>query len=856
MKKGFVIFIMATIVAACASAQTAVKSLNDGWAFSEDNRQWEQVSIPHTWNTDAYSTKTYKQKKCYYKRNLYITPNLKEKQYLLKFEAASKEATVYLNGKQIGHHAGAYTAFVVDLTPYLKADAKNELLVEVDNATPHVAPISADFTFMGGIYRNVKLIISNKQHISNIEDGADGVFVSQTKVTDQTATLSIKSRLRNDASDQSACVLRHQVYSPEGKLLSTSEKKIKLAAGKTVSLQMGLPAIQRPALWTPEKPILYKVKTTLLSAKGNKTLDSQEHEVGLRYWSIDPEKGFFLNGKPYKLNGMCRHQDMKPYGVALDDDMQRRDFRLMKEMGCNFVRLAHYPQAESVLEMCDKLGMLVWEEIPVVNFVPDDQAFMDNAAQQLKEMIRQHYNHSSVVFWGYMNEILLRARGAFPKQEDFDACVTRTQDLAKRLEAVLHEEDPWRLSAMAFHGSNDYNKLLLSDVPQTIGWNLYQGWYGGDLTGFERYLADQHQHHPDHPVIVSEWGAGSDFRLHSDKGEAFDFCMEYQQKYIEHYLPVISNTPYILGGSYWNFVDFSSADRGESMPYINNKGVVTAERQKKDVFYYFKAVWRKDVPVLHIAARDWQVRETVSPGHAVKVYTNAANVSLQLNGKPLGTKQVDNCLALFPATLQEGVNWLKATASVNGEQVEDYMSICYKPVAGKASELTELAVNVGSHCWFQSGKTGVTWQPDQPYREGSWGYVGGKTQTTQSIIACTEDGPLYQTMREGIEAYCFDVPAGKYELELLFTDIHQKQAQSAYLLGKDAQQADLEGIAKFSIDVNGEVLEQDFMPAVEDGFFRAVRRSYIVETKTPQLKVNFMSEGKDAFLSGIKLRAM
>lgn len=163
-------------------------------------------------------------------------------------------------------------------------------------------------------------------------------------------------------------------------------------------------------------------------------------------------------------------------------------------------------------------------------------------------------------------------------------------------------------------------------------------------------------------------------------------------------------------------------------------------------------------------------------------------------------------------------------------------------------------MNVGSHCWFQSDKTGITWQPDQPYKEGSWGYVGGKEQTTQSIIACTEDGPLYQTMREGIESYIFDVPAGRYELELLFTDIHKKQAQSAYLLGKDAQQADLEGMTRFSISVNGEMLEKDFAPAVEDGFFHAVRRSYVVVNYDTQLNVNFTAEGKNAFLSGVKLR--
>ena len=878
MKRLVATIFLATTLGGGVFAQSITQSLNDGWSFSDNQVKWKAVALPHTWNTDAYETSAYKQGKCSYKRILRL-PIETNKRYFLKLEAANKTSTIYINGKKVGEHRGGYTASVADLTPFLRRaksldDCSNEILITVDNADRHVAPISADFTFMGGIYRNVKLITTNLQHFSMTEDGSDGVFVSTQHVSADKADINVRCRLRNDDAQDKDCYLVHTLYAPDGKIVSTVKKTVRLKANQTQICQTAFPQIKSPVLWSPENPMLYRVKTILLEGKKlrvkdvdrqSRILDSQEHYVGLRWCEFNAEKGFFLNGKPYKLNGMCRHQDWRPYGVALEDDMHRKDLRMLKDMGCNFIRLAHYPQAEAVLEMCDKLGMLVWEEIPVVNYVPDDEEFADNAACNLREMIRQHYNHPSVILWGYMNEILLKARNEYPKQDDFDKEIARIQALASRLEKIIHEEDATRHSTMALHGSDDYNKYHIADYSQVLGWNLYQGWYGGDLTGFERYLADQHKNHPTHPVIVSEWGAGSDLRIHTYEGKPFDFSCEYQQKYIEHYLPVISDTPYILGGSYWNFVDFSSANRGESMPHINNKGVVTPERRKKDVFYYFQAAWRKDVPVLHIATRDWQERETVDAHHSVKVYTNASEVTLLQNGKMVGKKLVNNHFALFDVDLQEGDNRLEARTTDDrddvrdlGRQVVDQTVVTYKPVPLDAKKIDDIAINVGSHCYFQSAKTSVTWVADRAYTEGSWGYIGGKPSTTQTKIECTEDGPLYQTMMDGIEGYRLDVPQGRYELELLFADTRKKQAQSIYLLGKDKEQGDAQGAGGgFAVEVNGKVLEPNLKPGIEAGYFTAMRRSYLVECGTEGLEVRFSAYGNGkAFLSGIRLRKL
>ena len=864
-----------------ARAQSYIKTINDGWTFSKDQVHWTPVALPHTWNTDAYSTRDYKQGKYFYKRTLRLPSAVSAEQsgqtilsnnrYFLKLEAASKTSTIYINGQEVGTHRGGYTASVCDVTPYIIQVASQstsqsngkvsapavEILVSVDNADGHVAPLSADFTFMGGIYRNVKLITTGQQHFSMVEDGSDGVFVKINHVDAGKAQIGVNYRLRNDAKQSKDCYVVNTVYAPNGAIVSSTKKRIKLLGQQTLSSEMALPLVKQPELWSPEHPVLYRVKTELLDAsKKQVVLDSQEHSIGLRWCEFDAAKGFFLNGKPYKLNGMCRHQDQYPYGVALEDDMHRQDVRLMKEMGCNFVRLAHYPQAEAVLEECDKLGLLVWEEIPIVNYVPDDETFAENACQQLREMIRQHYNHPSVILWGYMNEILLKARNEFPGQEAFDKELKLINSLAARLENIVHEEDATRTSTMALHGSDDYNKLGVANHSQVLGWNLYQGWYGGDLSGFERYLAQQNQKHPTHPVIVSEWGAGSDLRIHSDHGKAFDFSCEYQQKYIEHYLPVISDTPYILGGSYWNFVDFSSASRAESMPHINNKGILTADRKKKDVFYYFQAAWRKDISVLHIATRDWPCRVLTDTQQPVKVYTNAKEVCLYHNGKSLGTKPVNNHFALFEVEWTDGENRLEATATDAQKQtVKDETVVNCQQIPTDASLLTDVAINVGSQCYFQSDKSGVTWIPDCAYEKGSWGYVGGKSVQTQSEIACTDDGPLYQTMREGIEAYRFDVPKGRYELEMLFTDIHQKQAKSIYLLGKDDNSTDASSqFNHFDVMVNGKVVESDFMPGAEAGFFSAIRRSYQIEANDDGIVIKYVNRSGKTFISAIRLR--
>lgn len=866
-KKTILLCIMVILVTLPAIAVREKRTINDGWKFYKgdvgkevitigfDDSSWEHIHLPHTWNSDAYVVKKYYKGIGWYRKQFTISPEWKDQQIFLHMEGASKESKVFVNGKEVGNHVGGYTASTFDITTFVTLESPNTLVIQVDNSSMDIVPISADFTFFGGIYRDVWLTTTAKQHINLTNMGSEGIFIHTPIVNEQEGMLAIKTEVKNDASIQANLELYQEIYTPNGNLAQTLSKRLKLKAGELIVVDMESEQIKQPLLWTPETPYLYKIVTSLVDRHTKEVLDCSEHYIGFRWYNFDAAKGFFLNGKPYKLHGVCRHQDQKPIGPAMSDEMHRRDFMLMKEMGTNFIRISHYPQDDALIEMCDRLGMLVWEEIPIVDVVTESEAYANNCEYNLREMIRQHYNHTSVILWGYMNEILL-ARGAKA------APTEKVIELAKRLEAALKEEDPYRLSTMAFHGSNIYNECKLSELTDVVGWNIYQGWYGGSLTGFDRYMADQHKNHPTHPIIVSEYGAGSDRRLHSLKPKIFDFSIEYQQKLLEHYQQEIERQPYLCGGTQWNFIDFSSANRDESMPRINNKGLVYADRTPKDVYYYFKASWRKDIPVLHIASHDWKFRSAVlNPDVAmlpVKIYANLDEVELFANGISLGKKKTDNSNVSFDVPFSKKETFLYTKGIWKGETIEDGVTVHFTPIPAKLDENNidgvELAVNVGSNSFYTSTESHLTWLPDQEYKSGSWGYIGGKKHDTTTEVLETLDCPLYQTMLTNLESYCFDVPAGEYELEMLFSDVFRPREKSIYLLGRDDSSLITTQGNCFNIEINGKVVENAFNPGLEVEYYHAVKRRYIVKVNDNKLKVSFKAIKGRTFLSGIKLR--
>lgn len=848
-------------------AHREAKTINSGWTFARGEKpaasDYAPVSIPHTWNTDAYTVKDYYRGTAWYRKSLDIPAAWKDRKLYLRFEAVSKHARVYINNLLAGTHKGGYTAFTLDITPFCSFTGANEITVCADNASQDIPPISGDFTFFGGIYRDVWLITVPRQHFNLQNHGADGIFLQTPHVSEEEASLTIKSEIKNDANEKARIEIEHILYSPTGEIEQRLRKSINLKAGELYTNQVVAAPIRKPRLWTPETPDLYRIKTILRNGKTREVLDETEQYTGFRWFHFDTGKGFFLNGKPYKLQGICRHQDQKPIGPALSDEMHRRDMRLMKEMGANFIRISHYPQDAAILEQCDKLGMLAWEEIPIIDIVPDSEEYATTCETNLREMIRQHYNHPSIIMWGYMNEILLVTQRKYKTESELKPVLERTLALARRLEKVLKAEDPLRVSTMAFHGSNSYNTTGLGSITDIVGWNLYQGWYGGTLSGFDQFLEQQHRDHPTHPMIVSEYGAGSDKRLHSLHPQSFDFSIEYQQKYLEHYLPVIQQTPYISGGTHWNFIDFSSALRDESMPRINNKGLVYADRTPKDVYYYYQAMFRKDTPVLHIASRDWTRRSGVQTAHQpvlqpVKVYTNLPEVELFIDGRSLGRKKTMNCHALFEVPFQKGTHFLRAAGQHNETFVEDGVSTHFTPIPASPTAETiegiELAVNVGSNCFYTSDGSQLTWLPDQPYQPGGWGYLGGEPATTNTEIHLTADGPLYQSLRTNLEGYRFDVPEGDYEVELLFADVFRQAASIAYQLGNGEQQDSEENT--FRVLINGTVVEDNFSPCRESGYFRAIGKRFLVAAKDKKIEIRLEALQGKTLLNGIKLRKL
>ena len=843
--------IVVMFVVTSLQAQREMKTINDNWEFRKSiDESWESVNLPHTFNIDAYQQRNYYQGKGFYRRTLVLPEIVAERRYYMKIDAASKAANIRVNGKEVGSHVGGYTACIVDITEYIRKE--NLIEITVDNGRKDITPISADFTFWGGIYRDVWLISTPKQHFNMSNMGSDGIFISTPVVNEKRGVLKVKCEVTNDSHESSILEVRSAIYSPQGKLLQTIKQKQKLKSGETYIFENTSGAIESPDLWSPETPSLYLVKTTLVDPKSGKLLDEKNHKVGFRWFTFDGSKGFFLNGKSYKLRGLNRHQDQAPAGVALDDEAHRRDIFLMKELGCNFIRISHFPQDDAILEMCDELGLLAWEEIPIINIVPNTPGYDDNCEYNLREMIRQHYNHSSVITWGYMNEILLTAPSI--GKPEWLACKERTVNLAQRLEAVLKEEDPGRASVMAFNMTNLYNEIGLNLV-DVVGWNLYHGWYVDKLKDFNAWCEDQHRRYPDQPMIISEWGAGSDKRLHSTQGRAFDFSIEYQQTYIEHYLPFIENTEWISGCAYWNFIDFNVAARQESMPRVNNKGLAYNNRIWKDVAYYFKAMWRKDIPVIRIASRDWEMRTgEINKPQSIKIYSNMPEVELFINGQSIGCQKIANCHTVFNVILPEGISVLMAQGIKNGKTVQDAMTIQFKSLPNIA-EGDELAINVGSNCYFTSDISNLTWLPDQPYTAGGWGYIGGKAHSTTSEIYNTLDGPIYQTWREGNWSYKIDAPIGEYEIELLIADVTKPAAQVANLLNKNKEEKH-SGETRFHISICGKQVETNFSP-IDGGKHRtAFKRRYIIRNEHDHIVISAGAVKGEPFLAGIKVRKL
>lgn len=643
--------------------------LNDNWRFIRANEEqaerelyddahWSIVHIPHTWNAiDGANGYEYYQGACWYRKTFDVEPSYKGSRLFIEFNGSNSITDVYVNGQHTGQHKGGYSTFRFDITDAVKYGAKNILAVKVDNTVvDDVYPQKADFTFYGGIYRDVNMIVTNPVHVDLMDYGSSGIYVVQKQVTKEQAQLTVKVRLVNDSSEEKSVRLWADIVNADQRAVTYAAKEVVLAAGESKAEELPC-VIEHPILWNGRKnPYMYSVNVSLTSF--NDTIDECSIPFGVRYFHVDPEKGFFLNGEHLPLYGVSRHQDRKDMGWAITEQEQVEDMATIKEIGATSIRLAHYQHSQFFYELCDKEGMVVWAEIPFISVMSQHELEGINAKQQMLELIKQNYNHPSIMFWGLQNEIQIG--GERPE----------VRRLVKELNRLTKEEDPTRLTTMAnvlfVNEEDEYNRM--TDV---VGYNKYYGWYHGKTEDFAPWLDKFHRINPDVPLCISEYGAEGIVQYHSTEPKVKDYTEEYHALFHEQVWKIFEQRPFLWATYVWNMFDFGANIRDEGgVQGRNNKGLITYDRKiKKDAFYMYKAHWSQE-KFVHITSKRFVDR--VEDRIQIKVYSNCSNVTLYVNGVEHQTKASDEKIFIFEQVpLAEGINEIRAAANEDQVKYED-----------------------------------------------------------------------------------------------------------------------------------------------------------------------------------------
>ncbi|WP_317191206.1 glycoside hydrolase family 2 TIM barrel-domain containing protein [Hymenobacter sp. BT523] len=879
-----------------AAAQRITQSINSDWQFRKadgtDYSQtpapatgWEKVAIPHTWNAlDVTDDEPgYYRGIGWYRKALRVPASWQNRRVYLYFEGAGQEASVYVNGQLAGRHAGGYTAFSFPISQWLKFDkgAQNEVVVKVDNS-PNAAlpPLSADFTFYGGLYRDVYLVAANPVHFDLDNHASSGLFVSTPAVSAEAAEVLARGTLVNESTTKRRLTVLTELTDHAGNLVAQQRSSLSLAAGEKREFRQTFAGLRRPHLWSPADPYLYHVTTTVREAgpADAAPLDAVSSPLGLRWYRFDAASGFSLNGQPLKLIGTNRHQDFPGLGNALPDALAERDLLLLKQMGGNFLRVSHYPQDPAVLAACDRLGILASVEIPVVNAITDSPAFFENCKNMQTEMIRQGYNHPSVIIWAYMNEVLLRLPAGLTKDNDAGkAYLARVAALARELDALTRREDPARYTMLVNHGAFElYQQAGLLNISQLIGWNLYAGWYSGGFQGFPDFLDRHRRELPDKPLLVTEFGADADARLHSFNPLRFDKTTEYANRYHQFYLKEILARPFVAGATVWNLAEFNSESRQEAVPHINNKSLLTADRQPKDAYLFYQAHLLK-TPFVRIGSRAWTLRSGLAAGpdslhcrQPVEVYTNQPSAELLLNGRSLGTHPAEFGIVRFTVPFGAGLNQLTARAGLAPpDNVEVQFQLLPTNLASEKWPFTELNISLGDQRIFTDARLNQVWLPEQAYAPGGWGYVGGHPFAlpgsgrlpygSDRNILGTEYDAMYETQRVGLSQFRLDVPAGQYEVTLHFAELEAVPAaeQLAYNLAKPdaAAAAPAKAARRFDVSLNGLLVLSDLGP--ENGLppLQAASFKLPVSVRNGQgITLDFNATAGEAVLNGIQVK--
>jgi len=676
-KRIFVLLILIFVTVDLISAKgRVVEAFNSDWLFrkapaSEElsvnvrnwDTGWESVNLPHTWNAKDMQVKAagFYEGVGYYKKNHYFSEDLKGKRVFLRFEGVGSCAEVYVNGELIANHKGGYSAFACEIGKVVKYGEENEIIVKADNKLrPDVIPVNHNlFGVYGGIYRPVWLIVTDPYNISVTDNASPGVYITQKNVSRKQAEVQVKVKLDNGTLQPVPLTLQNNIYDQSGKLIKTESQSFDLTPQGIQSFMSSF-TIKNPILWHGRKnPYLYKVESRLI--QNGRIIDEVVQPLGLRKYEIKAGDGFYLNGEKYPMYGVCRHQDWWGLGSALQNEHHDHDLSVIMDIGATTVRFAHYQQSEYLYSRCDSLGLIIWAEIPFVNRVSGQES--ENARNQLREMIRQGFNHPSIYVWGLHNEVY--------RPHEY------TRELTQSLHDLAKTEDPDRFTvSVNGYGHMEHPVNLVADIQ---GMNRYFGWYEKELQDIEPWVEGLEKNYPHQKLMLTEYGADANLNHQTEYlGESLNWTKEFypetfQTKTHEYHWSVIAKHPYIIASYLWNTFDFSAPlwTRG-GVPARNMKGLVTFDRKtKKDSYYWYKANWSED-PVLYLTQRRNTDREKQVT--SVTVYSNIGTPKVYLNGKELtGIRQgYTNVHYIFDnVTLDRGTNTIKTVVLHGGQTYED-----------------------------------------------------------------------------------------------------------------------------------------------------------------------------------------
>ncbi|MDR7299285.1 beta-galactosidase [Pelomonas aquatica] len=647
------IALLGLLITLQAQAARTTTPLDAAWRFQRadvadaqapgfDDAAWTAVALPHTYNgIDGETGGTPYRGPAWYRRSLDVPAGSGTRRFL-EFDGATLAADVWVNGRHAGRHEGGFARFRFDITPLLQP-GRNLLAVRVDNTRlPHVAPLGGDFTVFGGLVRPVGLVETPDTHIELMDHGGPGVRVDIETLDTTRARLKVQVQLRNDGSRPAGRELRLTLRDAQGRSVAQQTRRLSLPAGGTDAVT-AIVNVPQPHLWQGVKdPYLYRLSAELLD--GRDVADTVQLPVGLRQFGVDPQRGFLLNGKPYPLHGVNYFHAGRPgRGVAIGKPEIDEDLRILMDMGLTGLRLVHYQHPAYTYARADELGLVLWTEIPLNSAMEETPAFRDNLYGQLRELVRQNHHHASVAVWGVGNEV-------YRSDEPIRALLADLHALAKR-------EDPSRLTSYAHCcAPDDHPMALQTDL---ASYNRYWGWYDGQFKDIGPWADKMHAKLPNKPIGLGEYGAGASAIQQEDPPRRPEpggrwHPEQYQALFHETYAAEIAKRPFLWGTFIWLGFDHAAANRHEGdTTGRNDKGLVTYDRSKLKDAYHLMRAWWQSKPVLHIANKRLSTRPAGTL--AIKAYSNAAKATLEVNGKAIGTVDVVDRIAVWPAvTLAAG----------------------------------------------------------------------------------------------------------------------------------------------------------------------------------------------------------